>query len=138
MQNISRLVSFSAALAALATAFAADAPAPARPKANYELASQWTPTKAGKLVFDTSVTPHWLEQGDRFWYSFENSKGRRFYVVDPAKKTKTFVFDPVKLAAQLTVATGMPYDSQHLPITTIRFIKNDTTIEFELAVPAMR
>ena len=109
-------------------------PQPARPKANYELAAQWTPAKAGKLVFDTSVTPHWLE-GDRFWYSFENSKGRRFYVVDPAKKTKTFVFDPVKLASQLTVATGLPYDSQHLPITTIRFLKNDTTIEFELAVP---
>ena len=101
-------------------------------KANYELAAQWTPAKMGKLVFDTTVTPHWLEQGDRFWYSFENSKGRKFYIVDPVKKTRTFVFDPVKLAAQLTTATGLPYDSQHLPITTIKFVKNDTTIQFEL------
>ncbi len=104
-------------------------------KANYELAAQWTPAKMGKLVFETSVTPHWLEQGDRFWYTFENSKGRRFYIVDPVKKTRSFVFDPVKLAAQLTAATGMPYDSQHLPITTIRFVKNDTTIQFDLNVP---
>jgi dipeptidyl aminopeptidase/acylaminoacyl peptidase len=135
MQIQSRWFPVYAALFALVPAFAADAPTPARPKANYELAAQWTPTKAGKLVFDTTVTPHWLEQGDRFWYSFENSKGRRFYIVDPAKKTKAFVFDPVKLASQLTVATGMPYDSQHLPITTIKFVKNDTTIQFELAVP---
>ena len=31
------------------------------PKANYDLASQWTGTKVGKYVFSTSVTPHWLE-----------------------------------------------------------------------------
>ena len=29
----------------------ADVP-PAKPKANYELASHWTPAKVGKLVFD--------------------------------------------------------------------------------------
>jgi len=50
-------------------------------------------------VLESSVTAHWLEQGDRFWYTFENSKGRKFYIIDPVKKTRTFVFDPVKLAA---------------------------------------
>src|SRR5690349_12594518 len=99
----------------------ADVPA-AKPKANYELASHWTPAKVGKLVFDLTVTPHWLE-GDRFWYAFENSSGRKFYLVDPVKKTKTLVYDPTKLAAALTTATGLPYDSQHLGITTIRFVK---------------
>src|SRR5580704_11747406 len=127
---------FALCLGASPFLFAADNPAPVKQtKANYEQAAQWTPAKMGKLVFDTSVTPHWLEQGDRFWYSFENSKGRKFYIVDPVKKTRTFVFDPVKLAAQLTAATGMPYDSQHLPITTVRFVKNDTTIQFEINVP---
>ena len=104
-------------------------------KANYELAAEWTPAKAGKLVFDVAVTPHWLESGDRFWYSFENTKGRKFYVVDPVKKTKTLVFDPVKLASSLTTATGIPYDSQHLPITVIRYVKNDAAIQFEINVP---
>src|SRR5690349_13951623 len=88
-----------------------------RNKANYELASQWTTQKVGRLVFDLAVTPHWMDTGERFWYSFENNKGRKFYIVDPVKKTRTFVFDPVKLAASLTTATGIPYDSQHLPIT---------------------
>ncbi len=100
-------------------------PAPVK-KANYELAAQWTASKIGKLIFDMAVTPHWLDSGDRFWYTFENHQGRKFYMVDPAKKTKALVFDPVKLAAQLTAATGLPYDSQHLPITTIRFVKNDS------------
>ena len=59
----------------------------------------WTSAKVGKLVFDLGVTPHWLDAGDRFWYSFENTKGRKFYLVDPARKTRSYVFDPVKLAA---------------------------------------
>ncbi|MEI9971239.1 MAG: hypothetical protein WDO73_03810 [Ignavibacteriota bacterium] len=109
---------------------------PSKPmKANYELAARWTSSKVGKLVFDMAVTPHWLSDGNRFWYSYENSAGRKFYVVDPVKKTKTFVFDAVKLAASLTAATGLPYDSQHLPITTIRYVKNDGSIQFEINVP---
>src|SRR6516165_10441194 len=84
-------------------------PAPVKPvKANYELAARWTPAKVGKLVFDTQVTPHWMESGDRFWYSFENSAGRKFYIVDPGKKTRTQVYDPAKLAASLTTSTGLP------------------------------
>ena len=136
-----RPIFFSTGLIPLlaALSFAGDnspSTAPGKPaKANYELAAQWIPAKVGKLVFDLNVTPHWLDSGDRFWYSFENNKGRRFWLVDPIRKSKTSVFDPVKLAAQLTAATGLPYDSQHLPITTIRFVKNDSTIEFDVSVP---
>jgi dipeptidyl aminopeptidase/acylaminoacyl peptidase len=131
---------FSAALllaCAPAALFAADAPsAPAvkQTKANYELATRWTPAKVDKVLFDTAVTPHWLDSGDKFWYSWENAKGRRFYMVDPVKKTKAQVFDPVKLAAELTSRTGIPYDSQHLPFRTLKFVKNDGTIQFDLSV----
>lgn len=102
-------------------------------KANYELARRWTATKVGKLVFDTQVTPHWIE-GDRFWYSYETSHGRRFMLVDPVKKTKVPLFDVSKMAAMLTLITRTPYDAQHLPIRTIKFAKNDTVIQFDLQV----
>jgi len=117
----------------LATAVARAAePVPVH-KANYELAQHWMQGRVGKLVFDTSVTPHWLA-GDKFWYSYETSHGRHFYLVDPAKKTKAPVFDNAKMAAMLTEITRVPYDSQHLPIRTIKFVKNDTAIEFEIQV----
>ena len=51
---------------------ASQAPAPVTP--NFELASRWTSAKVGKLVFDTSVTPHWLQSGDRFWYSYQTRR----------------------------------------------------------------
>src|ERR1022692_1368420 len=82
-----------AATASDGPATGADTPATIAPakqtKANYELAAQWTRQKVGKLIFDTAVTPRWLDSGDRFWYTFENTKGRKFWMIDPVKKSKT-------------------------------------------------
>lgn len=102
---------------------------------NYDLASRWTPQKVGKMVFDTAVTPHWLETGDRFWYSYETSQGRKFYLVDPLKKTKAPLFDSAKMAAQLTTLTRIPYDAQHLPFNSVRMIKKDSAFQFDVSVP---
>jgi dipeptidyl aminopeptidase/acylaminoacyl peptidase len=104
-------------------------------KANYELAARWTSQKVGKLVFDTSVTPHWLETGDRFWYSYETSQGKKFYIVDPLRKAKTPLFDNAKMAAMLTNLTRIPYDALHLPINTIKFVRKDSAFQFDVSVP---
>ena len=107
------------------------------PKPNYDLASRWMAAKVGKLVFDTSVAPRWAETSDRFWYAFETAQGRKFMLVDPLKRTKAPLWDNAKMAAMLTNITRIPYDSQHLPITpaTMKWVKNDTAIRFELEVP---
>jgi dipeptidyl aminopeptidase/acylaminoacyl peptidase len=109
---------------------------PAAVTPNYELAAQWTAQKVSRLVFDTSVTPRWLEASDRFWYSFQTREGRRFYFVDPLKKSKAPLFDHAKMAAALTSITRIPYDAQHLPFTSVKFVKKDTAFEFEFQVPA--
>ncbi len=125
----------TAVLVSLALQAADTKPEPVKvQKANYELAQHWTAPKVGKLVFDTSVTPHWLASGDRFWYSYETSSGRSFYLVDPVKKTKAPLFDNAKMAAMLTEITRTPYDAHHLPIRTVKFTKNDSIVEFELRV----
>ena len=102
---------------------------------NYELAAAWTTQKVARLVFDTSVTPRWLDTSDRFWYSYNTRDGRRFMLVDPIKKTKTPLFDHAKMAAALTMITRIPYDAQHLPFTQVRFIKGDAAFEFDVQVP---
>ncbi len=116
-------------------AVGAQAAPPEAKKANYDLASRWTPAKVGKLVFDTSVMPHWLSTGDRFWYSYETSQGRKWFIVDPAAKSKRPLFDNAKMAAQLTRILLIPYDAQHLPIKTIKFINKDSAVQFEIEVP---
>jgi dipeptidyl aminopeptidase/acylaminoacyl peptidase len=116
-------------------ALSAQAPDRALPKPNYDLASRWTSAKVGKYVFSTAVTPHWLEFSDRFWYSYETPAGEKWWIVDPVKKTKAPLWDNAKMAAQLTRILRTPYDAQHLPIDTIRFIDNDTKIRFSVSLP---
>ncbi|HEV2488816.1 MAG TPA: DPP IV N-terminal domain-containing protein [Candidatus Acidoferrales bacterium] len=101
---------------------------------NYDLAARFVPSRVDKLIFDTSVTPHWFELSDRFWYSYETTEGTRWWVVDPAKRTKTPLFDDAKLAAQLSTLTNFPYDAQHLPIKELKLIKQDTVLQFYIEV----
>ncbi|RZL34436.1 MAG: S9 family peptidase, partial [Pedobacter sp.] len=54
----------------------------AQPKANYQLASRFSPNKLKKMVYSTSVDPHWLKLSNRFWYTFESPKGKFWYLVD--------------------------------------------------------
>ena len=139
-QVTNRAVRAAIGVSTLAIAFVASPAieaqkAPSAISPNYELASAWTTQRVSKLVFDTSVTPRWLETSDRFWYSYQTRDGRRFYLVDPVKRTKAPLFDHAKMAAALTTITRIPYDAQHLPFTQLRFIKNDAAFEFEVTVP---
>jgi dipeptidyl-peptidase-4 len=101
-------------------------------KANYKLAARFTPAKMRKMVSSTYVDAHWLKHSDRFWYSYETSEGKTYTIVDPARKNKRLLFDNVKMAAMLTRITKDPYDSKHLPIEKIKFVKKDRAIQFEV------
>ena len=112
------------------------APDMARVRPNYDLASRWTASKVNnKLVFSVSVTPNWFATGDRFWYTFSTSKGPRWMLVDTVKKTKAPLFDTADMAAQLTNIVRVPFDSGHLPLSSVRLIKKDAVLQFEVAVP---
>lgn len=82
------------------------------------------------MVFSTSVSPHWLKESERFWYAYETSQGRTYYLVDPALKTKKVLFDNTKMAADMSRLTGDPFDAQHLDITRIQFINREKTLRF--------
>lgn len=101
-------------------------------KANYAAAARFSPKKMDKLLFSTSVDPHWLKKGDRFWYSYETTEGKSWYLVDALKGTKRKLFDNEKLAAQLTTIVKDPMDAQHLTIDSVRFVKDEEWLQFEV------
>ncbi|MET0634861.1 MAG: DPP IV N-terminal domain-containing protein, partial [Chitinophagaceae bacterium] len=101
-------------------------------KANYQLASRFSGSKIEKMLFSTMVTPHWLKQSDRFWYTYETTSGKNWYIVDPAKAEKKFLFDNDRMAADLTRIVKDPFDAQHLLIDSIQFIKDENTIQFQV------
>jgi dipeptidyl-peptidase-4 len=101
---------------------------------NYELAARFMPDKVGKLIFDISVTPHWFETSDRFWYSYQTTDGTRYWIVDPLKKSKVPLWDNAKVAAALSTLTNFPYDAQHLPVKHLRLVDKDTKMRFEIEI----
>ena len=110
----------------------ADGSYPVWGEANWQLAARFAPYKMGDLTYSTSVQPRWIEgTDDNFWYRYETSAGTDFILVNPAAGSKTPIFDNDRIAAELTRITLDPYDGQHLPITSIRFIDPDT-IQFDV------
>jgi dipeptidyl aminopeptidase/acylaminoacyl peptidase len=101
-------------------------------KANYALAARFSPKKLDKMIFSVSVDPHWLKLSNRFWYTYETSEGKQWMIVDPTKNEKKNLFDRDKLAAALTKIIKDPMDGQHLPVDSIKFIKNEQWIQFEV------
>ena len=105
---------------------------PAPTKGNYLLAARFSPKKLQKMVFSTSVDAHWLKNSDRFWYMFETSAGKKWFLVDPMARSKKPLFDNAKVAAAVTLIVKDPFDAQHLPIENLKFTKDEKSIQFDL------
>lgn len=103
-----------------------------QPKANYQLASRFSPNKLKKMVYSTAVDPHWLKLSNRFWYTFESPKGKFWYLVDPAARSKKLMFDNAKLAADITLIVRDPFDAEHLPLENLKFAADEKSISFEI------
>ncbi|MCB0837256.1 MAG: DPP IV N-terminal domain-containing protein, partial [Bacteroidetes bacterium] len=101
-------------------------------QANYSLAARFSPDNLKRMVFSTSVSPHWMKHSGRFWYSYETSEGEFYYIVDPARKSKKVLFDRDALAADMSRLTGDPFDGKHLSMENLKFIKNETAIRYEV------
>jgi len=110
----------------------AQAPAAAPVKGNYQLASKFSVDKIKKMVFSQSVDPHWLKLSNRFWYVYETSETKNWYIVDPATHSKKTIFNNDKLAAAITLIIKDPFDAQHLPIQNLKFTKDEKSIQFDL------
>ena len=127
---VSGLVATAGYLPAPLAAQATDQPAASAEAPNYRLAGRFAPYKIQELIHSTSVEPNWIENSERFWYSWESSDGKSYHLVDPQAGTKTEIFDNDRIAAELTRITLDPWDGRHLPIRNIRFI-DENTLQFD-------
>ncbi len=124
-----RRIILSLGFAALSLVSLAQAPVT---KANYQQAARFSPSKLNRIVHSTSVDPHWLKNSDRFWYSYSTSNGTNWYIVDPARADKRLLFDNATMAAKLTAIVGDPMDAQNLKMDSMRFVRDENWIQFEV------
>ncbi len=135
------LQGFSVLLLLAALAPARGDVSPEAPRANYKQALKYGKTNLDPLSYSTVVTPGWIGKTDTFWYSYRTSKGNSFWRVDPAKKSKTPLFDRDKLAAQLAELSRKPAEAINLPLahgqvnedgSTFSFVFSEMRYEYDL------
>jgi dipeptidyl-peptidase-4 len=119
-------------LTATATAWSQQAPANTANVANYQAAAHFSPKKLEKMVFSTAVEPHWLKKSTRFWYLYQTTEGKKWYLVDPVKGEKKPLFDNDRLAAAISLIVKDPFEAKHLGLDSLHFIRDENWIQFEV------
>ncbi|MBV6520525.1 MAG: hypothetical protein MNPFHGCM_00641 [Gemmatimonadaceae bacterium] len=99
-------------------------------RANWELASRFSPDALRQITYSTTVQPRWLGRTDSLWYNWRDHNGSTFYLVVPPLKLKRPLFDHVRLAAELATAHRKPFDPNKLPFTTLNFTRDHKAIRF--------
>lgn len=99
-------------------------------KANFRQAEKFR--KAGAEMGSLKVNPHFLKGDDKFWYNYKTSEGTCWYLVDPARKSKSLLFDNAYIAQELTRLTFKPYSAKSLPIRDLEFKKDKKTLKFKV------
>jgi len=100
--------------------------------ANYQAAARFSPKRLEKMIFSTQVDPHWLKKSNRFWYTYETTEGKEWYIVDPVKGEKKPMFDRDRLAAAITRIVKDPFEARHLGLDSLKFIRDESWIQFEV------
>ena len=87
---------------------------------------------AGKFAPRT-VTPHWMESGDKFWYRVDlGEKRSQFVFVDATNKSRRAAFDHQKLAELLTVELKKSISADALPFTSISVAPDGAWTRFRI------
>jgi len=107
-------------------------------RANYDLAERFSQRRLEQMVFSTTVNPNWLQNSNRFWYEWRTPQGRRFMIVDANNGRSAELFDPVRMAAEITQIVRDPFCPVYLPIENLRFIENETQIRFSIRSSVQR
>jgi Tol biopolymer transport system component len=98
---------------------------------DYARAESFLPWNVTKRAFKLSVTPHWIDGSDRFWYLNRTRDGAEFVLVDPARASRDPAFDHARLAAALSAAAGTFYEPGKLPFESIEFVDDGRAVRFE-------
>ena len=68
--------------------------------ADYERAEGFLSNYTRPLVFNSSVSPNWLDDG-RMWYRNNTAEGAEFVLVNPSTGTRTRAFDHTEIPSSL-------------------------------------
>jgi dipeptidyl aminopeptidase/acylaminoacyl peptidase len=99
---------------------------------DYARAEKFLGYNTNPLVLRAGVRPNWLPD-DRFWYRVTTENGTEFFMVDPARGTRTPAFDHARIAAALSSAANARYEAYRLPFNQFDFSDDGKAISFNIS-----
>ncbi len=79
-----------------------------------------------------SITPHWMADGNSFWYVEGAPANTVIYKVDPKANTKSHLFDSARLRKALTPLLGHEPPYQGLPFADFTFVDGEKAVKFSV------
>ncbi|MEL7835034.1 S9 family peptidase [Fodinibius sp. Rm-B-1B1-1] len=101
-------------------------------QANFEAAERFTEDRMEKMTGDTEIYPRWIEDQDRFWYSYENPSGTHWYFVDAEDGEKRPLFDRKVMAAQLSEIFSRTFNHKELELNDFKYNVADEIFTFHV------
>lgn len=82
---------------------------------------KYTEANLSKYVHSLGVFPEKIPGTDMFWYCYVTSDGVKYFLVDPAKKSKTEMFSVADMVGRLTQATGLTFNTRDFRLGGLKF-----------------
>lgn len=101
-------------------------------QANFEAAERFTEDRMEKMTGNTQINPRWIEDQNRFWYSYENQSGQNWYFVDAEEGEKRPLFDRKALAAELAQIFNKPFNHKDLSLEDFEYNVKDELFTFRV------
>jgi dipeptidyl aminopeptidase/acylaminoacyl peptidase len=101
-------------------------------QADYEQAQRFTDQMQDKMTGSTGVYPRWIEDQNRFWYTYETPSGTHWYFVDAEEGEKRPLFDRERMAAQLAETFNRPFNHKDLDLNDFEYNVNDGLFKFHV------
>jgi dipeptidyl aminopeptidase/acylaminoacyl peptidase len=100
-------------------------------RTDYARAEQLLGWNAQELIVNDAVRARWTtDGGNRFWYRNRSSKGSEFVIVDAAIGVRRPLFDPVRLAAELSQKSDTAVEAYKLPFRDLTLSLDGKRIAF--------
>ena len=96
----------------------------------YHRAERLLAWNVNPLIGGGAVAPQWMAGGNRFWYRNQTGDGAEFVLADPARGSRTLLFDHDRLASAMSVAADTAFEGRKLPFRTFEFADGEQAIRF--------
>lgn len=106
-------------------------------KADFKTAEKFRAENMASRIGDLTVKANWINETNRFWYSFKTSSGKNFYYVNADTRSKQLLFDSRYMAAEIHKLVHRPYNELDLPVKDIEFEKESSSI-FTFKIDSIR